>query len=130
MTVGLFLLILWQASMRSVGILHPSFSKMATTFPSKASAFTSLAMPTMSRHSHLEYCAFNQHWRSILTKLLDRRVLTCFVTDTSTINLEKVSFNLCISTSTLLFTSSSLFLSNKIIGIRSFLLIFCKDSFV
>ena len=130
MTVGFFLLILWQASMLSVRILHPSFSKMATTFSSKASASTSLAMPTMSRHSHLEYCAFNQHCRSILTKLLDRRVLTCFVTDTSTINLEKVLFNLCISTSTLLFTSSSLFLSNKIIVIRSFLLIFCKDSFV
>ena len=89
MTVGFFLLILWQASMRSVRILHPSFSKMATTFSSKASASTSLGILTMSRHFRLEYCAFNQHWRSILTSLLDRIVLTCFVTDTSACNLEK-----------------------------------------
>ena len=101
MTVVFFLLILWQASMCSVKILHPSFSKMFTTFSSKASASTSLGMPTMSRHSHLEYCAFNQQWRSILTSLLDRKILTCFVTDTSACNLEKHSFNLCISTSTL-----------------------------
>ena len=127
MTVGFFLLILWEVSVRSVGILHPSFSNMATTFSSKVSASTSLGMP---RHSCLEYFAFNQHWRSVLTNWLDRRVLTYFVTDTSTSNLEKDSFNSRISTSTLLFTSSSLFWSDKIIGNRSFLLIFCQDPFV
>ena len=78
----------------------------------------------------LEYCAYNQHWGSILTSLLDRRVLTCFVMDTLAYNLEKDSFNLHISTSTLLFTTSGLFWNNKIIGVRSFLLIFCNDSFV
>ena len=72
---------------------------------------------------NLEYCAFNQHWHSVLTSQLDRRVLTCFVTDTSACNLEKDSFNLHISTSTLLFTTSSFIWSNRIIGIRSFLLI-------
>ena len=34
-------------------------------------------------------CAFNQHWCSIVTNQLDRRVLTYFVTDTSACNLEK-----------------------------------------
>ena len=87
-------------------------------------------MSTMSRHYRLEYCAFNQHWRSILTSLLGRRVLICFVRDTWASKLKKDSFNLRISTSALLLTCSSLFWSNKIIGIRSFLLILCNDSFV
>ena len=63
--------------------------KMATNFSSKASYSTSLGMPTMSRYYRLESCAFNQYWRSILTSLLDRRVLTCFHADTSASNLEK-----------------------------------------
>ena len=54
MTVGFFLLILWQASVSSVGILYPSFLTMATTVSSKASVSTSLEMPTMSRHVHLQ----------------------------------------------------------------------------
>ena len=102
---GFFLLILWQASRRSVGILYPSLSKMTTTFSSKASAFTSLGIPIMYAHSRLEYCAFDQHWFSILTSLLDRRVLTCFVKDILACNLEKDSLYSRISTSTLLFTS-------------------------
>ena len=120
----------WQASMRSVGILHPSPSEMVTTFSYKTSASTSLKVSTIARHSCLDYCAFNQHWGSILTSLPDRRVLTYFVTDTSACNLEKDSFNLRISTTTFLFTSSSLSWSNKSIGIRTFLLISRNDSFV
>ena len=99
MTVGFFLLILWQDSMRSVGILHTSLSKMATTFSSKASTSTSLEMITIPRHSRLEYCAFNQHWCSIVTSLLNRIVLTCFVTNTSVCDLEKDSFNQSINQS-------------------------------
>ena len=99
MAVGFFLLILWQASMRSVGILHASLSKVATTFSSEASTSTSLEMITMSRYSRLEYRAFNQHCRSILTSLLNRIVLTCFVTNTSVCDLEKDSFNQSINQS-------------------------------
>ena len=87
---------LWDSFYWSCGIfriLHPSFSKMVTTFSYKASACTSLGIPTVSRHSSLEYCAFNQHWRSILRNLLARRVWTCFTTNTSACNLEKDSFN-------------------------------------
>ena len=130
MAVGFYLLTLWQDSMRSVGVLHPCLSKMATTLSSNASAYTSLRMPTISRNFYLECYAFNQHWHSILTGLLDRRVLACFVTDSWVCNLKKNSFNLRISTRTLLVTFSILFWSDKVIGIRSFLLIFCNDSLV
>ena len=74
-------------------------------FSSKASAFTWLGIPIMYAHSRLEYCAFNQHWFSILTSLLDRRVLICFVKDILACNLEKDSLYWRISTRTLLFTS-------------------------
>ena len=104
-TLGFFLLILWQSSRRSVGILDPILSKMTTFFSSKASAFTWLGIPIMYAHSRLEYCAFNQHWFSILTSLLDRRVLICFVKDILACNLEKDSLYWRISTRTLLFTS-------------------------
>ena len=89
MTVRFFSLTPWQAAIRSVGILNASFSKMATSFFSKASASTSPGMPTISRYSCLEYSAFNQQWRFIFTRLLDRRVLTSFVTDSSASNLKK-----------------------------------------
>ena len=46
-----------------------------------------------------------QHWFSILTSLLDRRVLICFVKDILACNLEKDSLYWRISTRTLLFTS-------------------------
>ena len=54
MTVAVFVLTLWQASVQLEVILQPNFSKMITTFSSKTSALTSLGMAIMSRHSHLE----------------------------------------------------------------------------
>ena len=131
MTVEFFLLILWQASICSVGILYPSFSKMAANFSSKASAPTSLGMPTMSRHSHLEYC--DRLIKPALTFYTDKTAwqeginMICHGYFSLYCNLEKDSFNLRISTSTLLLTSSSLFWSDKIIGIRSFLLLFFNN---
>ena len=127
MTVWFFLLTLRQTSMRSVGVLQPGFSKMATTFSSEASASTSLGRPTMSSHSGLEYCAFNQRWISIVTSLLDRRILTCFVTGASACNLEKNLIQL-----THLYQRNLIYLLKKrrYIGIRSFFFIFCNDLFV
>ena len=127
MTVWFFLLTLRQTSMRSVGVLQPGFSKMATTFSSEASSSTSLGRPTMSSHSRLEYCAFNQHWTSIVTSLLDRRILTCFVTGASACNLEKNFIQL-----THLYRRNVIYLLKKrrYIGIRSFFFIFCNDLFV
>ena len=127
MTVWFLLLTLRQTSMRSVGVLQPGFSKMATTFSSEASSSTSLGRPTMSSHSRLEYCAFNQHWTSIVTSLLDRRILTCFVTGASACNLEKNLIQL-----THLYQRNVIYLLKKMryIGIRSFFFIFCNDLFV
>ena len=127
MTVWFLLLTLRQTSMRSVGVLQPGFSKIATTFSSEASSSTSLGRPTMSSHSRLEYCAFNQHWTSIVTSLLDRRILTCFVTGASACNLEKNLIQL-----THLYQRNLIYLLKKrrYIGIRSFFFIFCNDLFV
>ena len=127
MTVWFLLLTLRQTSMRSVGVLQPGFSKMATTFSSEASSSTSLGRPTMSSHSRLEYCAFKQHWTSIVTSLLDRRILTCFVTGASACNLEKNLIQL-----THLYQRNLIYLLKKrrYIGIRSFFFIFCNDLFV
>ena len=127
MTVWFLLLTLRQTSMRSVGVLQPGFSKMATTFSSEASSSASLGRPTMSSHSRLEYCAFNQHWTSIVTSLLDRRILTCFVTGASACNLEKNFIQL-----THLYRCNVIYLLKKrrYIGIRSFFFIFCNDLFV
>ena len=127
MTVWFLLLTLRQTSIRSVGVLQPGFSKMATTFSSEASSSTSLGRPTMSSHSRLEYCAFNQHWTSIVTSLLDRRILTCFVTGASACNLEKNLIQL-----THLYQRNLIYLLKKrrYIGIRSFFFIFCNDLFV
>ena len=127
MTVWFLLLTLRQTSMSSVGVLQPGFSKMATTFSSEASSSTSLGRPTMSSHSRLEYCAFNQHWTSIVTSLLDRRILTCFVTGASACNLEKNLIQL-----THLYQRNLIYLLKKrrYIGIRSFFFIFCNDLFV
>ena len=127
MTVWFLLLTLRQTSMRSVGVLQPGFSKMATTFSSEASSSTSLGRPTMSSHSRLEYCAFNQHLIFIVTSLLDRRILTCFVTGASACNLEKNLIQL-----THLYQRNLIYLLKKrrYIGIRSFFFIFCNDLFV
>ena len=44
----------------------------------------------MSRHSRLEYCAFAQYCCSKVTNLLDNRVLTIFVIDSSELSLVVV----------------------------------------
>ena len=77
-TVLLFLLTRWHASIRSVSMLQPSLSNMPSILSSKVSSFTSLEIPTISRHSVLEYRAFAQHWRSMSTSLLKSRSLTFF----------------------------------------------------
>ena len=88
----------------------------------------------MSRHSHLEYCAFAQHCCSKETNLLDNRVLTFFVIDSSELSLVVVSDKLCTSFRTLLLasllTSSSLLCRDKTIGIRSCLRSVSSESLV
>ena len=83
---------------------------------------TSREMPKMSRHCRIEYCAFAQYCRSKETNLLDKRVLTCFVIDSSELSLVIASNKLRASFRTLLLASllasSSLLSWDKTIGIR------------
>ena len=77
----------------------------------------------MSKHSHLEYCAFAQYCHSKVTNLLDNRVLTFFVIDNSELSLVMLSDKLHTSFRTLLLAlllaSSSLLCRDKTIRIRS-----------
>ena len=88
----------------------------------------------MSRHSRLEYCAFAQHCRFKVTNLLDNRVLTFFVIDSSELRLVMVSDKLRTSLRTLLLASllasSSLLCRDKTIGIRSCLRSLSTESLV
>ena len=52
----------WHASIRSGEISQPSLPKIFKTFSSRTSPDTSRGMPTISRHSRLEYWAFAQRW--------------------------------------------------------------------
>ena len=92
----------------------------------------SRGMPTMSGHSRLAYCAFDQHCRSKVTNLLDNNVLTFFVIDSLELSLVIVSENLRASSRTLLLTwllaSSSLLYREKTIEIRSCLRSFSSES--
>ena len=71
--------------------MQPVLSKIFNTFSSSTSPLTSRGMPTMSRHTRLEYSAFAQHLFSKVTNLLDNRVLTFFVIDSSDLSLVIVS---------------------------------------
>ena len=130
MTVALFLIILWQASMRLTGILQPNFSNLFTNFSSRMSSSTSLERPIMSRHSCLEYYPLAQRGCSTFTSILDKKELACFVTERSDSSFQKASFNLRISSSTLLLAWQVLISRDKTIGIMSFLFILCINLFV
>ena len=99
------LLMQWHDSIWSGEILQPILSKISNTISSSTSPLTSQGMPTMSRHSCLEYCAFAQHCRSKVTNLLDNRVLAFFVIDSSELSLVIVSDKLRTSSRTLLLAS-------------------------
>ena len=130
-TMLLFPLTRWHASIESTSILQPTLSNIPTTLSSNDSSFTSLGIPTMSNHFLLEYWAFAQHWSSISTSLLEGRSLTSFKIHTSDLSLSNLSLNLRISSSNSvlkLLSSSSLFCKNKAIGIESFLYNLPNDS--
>ena len=132
--VSLFLLMWWQASIWSGQIMQPTLSKIFNTVSSSTSPITSRGMPAMSRHSHLEHCAFNQHCRSKVTNLLDNTVLTFFVIDSSELSLVMVYDKLHTSCRTLLLpsllASSSLLCRDKTVGIRSCLRSLSSESLV
>ena len=79
-TVSVVLLTRWQASIRSGEISQPSFANIFKTFSFRTSPETSWGMPTISRHSRLEYWAFNQRCLSKVVNLVNNKLLTVFVT--------------------------------------------------
>ena len=128
-----FLLTQWHAPIRSASMLKPSFSKIATTLSYSVTSFASLGIPTISRHSLLEYWAFAQHWHSVSTSLPESRLLAFSVIHTSDWILSNLSFNLrnLSSNSVLeLLTLSSFFCKDKTIGIKFFLYNLSSDLLV
>ena len=82
-TVSVNLPTQWHVSIRSGKISQPSLPKIFKTFSSRASPDTSQGMPTISRHSCLEYWVFAQHRVSKLVHLVDNKLLAFFVTASS-----------------------------------------------
>ena len=80
---------------------------------------TSQRMPTISRHSRLEYWAFAQHCLSKVVNLVNNKLLTFFVTASSACIFEIESLSLHCSSRTVLSLSSNLFYRDRTIGIRS-----------
>ena len=77
-TVSVVLPTWWHASVRSREISQPSFPNIFKTFSSRASQDTSRGMPTISRHSRLEYWAFSQHCLSKVVHLVKNKLLAFF----------------------------------------------------
>ena len=95
--------------------LATNLLKTLSTFDSKFLLETWRGMPATSKHSLLEYWAFTQHCLSISITLLLTSVLTCL-----TINLQ-ISSRASVFTLTY---CSTLFWSDKVIPVRSFLTIY------
>ena len=92
--LSLFLLLRWQALILFPSIRQPTLSNIFKTFSSTSPSLTLWGEPTSSKHSHLQYCAFAQHWRSMEKSLLDSTEFTCLVTVSSDWNYSKFSLNL------------------------------------
>ena len=72
-------------------MVQPIFWKIDSSFVSKFLSSTCRGIPATSKHSLLEYWAFAQHWRSIVTTLLQSSLVTRLVT-TSSLNLLIIKF--------------------------------------
>ena len=127
-TVSFVLPTRWHASIRSGEISQPSFPKIFKTFSSRTSPDTSRGMPTISRHSRLEYWAFAQHCLSKVDNLVTNKLLTFFVTANSACSFEIEPLSLRTSYRTVLSLSSNLLCRDRTIGIRSCLRILSSES--
>ena len=130
MTLSSFLPSRWQASIKVGSIVQPTFWKIDNTFVSKFLSSTCRYIPTTFKHSLLDYWAFAQHWRSIVTTLLESSLFTRLVTTSYAWSLAKLSLNLRISWSMALLSSVILFYNDMTIGINSLFSILSKVSSV
>ena len=123
-TVSIVLPTRWQASILTGEILELSFPKIFKTFSSRTSPDTSPRMPTISRHSRLEYWAFAQHCLSRVTNLVNNKLLTFYVTASSAYSFENDLFSLRTSSITVLSLSSNLLCRDRTVLFLSFNLLF------
>ena len=114
-TVSVVLPTWWHASVRSREISQPRFPNIFKTFSSRTSPDTSRGMPTISRHSRLEYWAFAQHCLSKVVHLVKNKLLAFFVTASSACSFEIDSLRLRTSSRTVSL-SSNLLCRDKTIG--------------
>ena len=105
--------------MGSEEISQPSFPKIFKNFSSRTSPDTSRGMPTISRHSRLEYWAFAQHYRSKVDNRVTNKLFTFFVTVSSACSFEIESLSLRTSSRTVLSLSSNLLCGDRTIGMKS-----------
>ena len=84
----------WHASIRSGEISQPSLPKIFKTFSSRTSPDTSRGMPTIWKHSRLEYWAFAQHYLSKVVNLVNNKLSAFFVTASSACSFETDSLSL------------------------------------
>ena len=124
MILSLFL-IGWHASILYERTSQPTLLKTSSTFESKFSLETSQGMPTTSKDSLLEYWAFAQHCLSISITFLLRSVLNFLAILISDSRLTKFSLKFWIfskaSVFPLVYCSTTLFWSDKVIQVSSFL---------
>ena len=118
-TVSFALPTRWHASIRSGEIAKPNFPKMFKNFSYRTSPDILRGMPTISRHSQLEYWVFSQHCLSKVDSLVNNKLINFFATAISACNFETESLNLRNSSRTVLSLSSNLFCRDRTIGIRS-----------
>ena len=116
MTLSLFLPSRWQSSIKVGLMVQPILWKISSTFVSKFLSSTCRGIPAISKHSLLEYWAFAQHWRSIVTILLQSSLFTHLVTTHSAWILAKLSLSLRISWSMALLSSVILFCNDRMTG--------------
>ena len=76
-------------------------------------------MPTILRHSCLEYWAFVQHCFSKVVNLVNNKLLAFFVTASSACSFKIDSLSLRTSSRTVLSLSSNLLCRDRTIGMRS-----------
>ena len=110
--------------------VKPVFWKIDNIFVSKFLSSTCRGIPTTSKYSLLEYWAFAQHWRSIVTILLQSSLFTSLVATSSDWSLVKLSLKLRIFWSIALLSSVILFCNDRTIGIRSLFSILSRASSV
>ena len=120
-TVSIVLPTRWHASIRTGEISQPNFPNILKNFSSRTSPGTSRGMPTISRHSRLEFGAFFRHCLSKAVNLVNNKLLLFSVTASSAYRFDIDSLSLHTFSRTVLSLSSNLLCRNRTIGMRYYI---------